>query len=153
MANRREYAQRYDAMAQKLYQIAVYLTGDAFEARRAIAAAFVAGYDAAAKGETPFAELMLDQLFRSCADCPVLSGEEYCRRLAETLAPAKADERLCTLLCDLEPWQRSVILLAFLAECRLRESFSWSDSSHEETVAVLRGLFLRVKKECAAQHC
>ena len=64
MADRREYAARYDAMAQKLYQIAVYLTGDALEARRAIAACFVSGYDAAARGEAPFEETMLRELCR-----------------------------------------------------------------------------------------
>lgn len=147
MADRREYAARYDAMAQKLYQIAVYLTGDALEARRAIAACFVSGYDAAARGEAPFEETMLRELCRCCGDCPAVYGEQYRRQLADTLAPVRPDEKLCALLCDLEPWKRAVILLVFFGGAAATACHCMVGRDPLETTRALRGFFRQVRQK------
>lgn len=149
MAGRREYAARYDAMAQKLYQIAVYLTGDAYEARRAIAACFVAGFDAAAQGEEPFEEMMLQELCRCCAACPAIYGEQYRRQLADTLAPVVPDERLCALLCDLEQWQRAVILLVFFGGAAADRLHALAGCSSMETATTLRDFFRSARRHAA----
>ena len=147
MADRREYAARYDAMAQKLYQIAVYLTGDALEARRAIAACFVSGYDAAARGEAPFEETMLRELCRCCGDCPAVYGEQYRRQLADTLAPVRPDEKLCALLCDLEPWKRAVILLVFFGGAAADRLHCMVGRDPLETTRALRGFFRQLRQK------
>ncbi len=147
MASRKEYAARYDAMAQKLYQIAVYLTGDAYEARRAIAACFINGFDAAAREGEPFEMMMLRELYECCTDCPVLCGERYRRQLCETLAPAGPDQRLCDLLCDLEPWRRAVILLVFFGGATADRLHRLVGCSPVETAAALHTFFRQVRQE------
>ena len=73
--------------------------------------------------------------------------EQYRRQLADTLAPARPDERLCALLCDLEPWKRAVILLVFFGGAAADRLHCMVGRDPLETTRTLRGFFRQVRRE------
>ncbi len=110
-----EYARRYDDLAEALYRLALYLLGDAAEARYAMAEVFVEGY--ATHAGQSFEQRMLATLWQVVKTCEPVRGEAYHRNMlaAVTLPPDDADSvRLFEMLGQMALFERAVLLLSVL---------------------------------------
>lgn len=110
-----EYARRYDDLAEALYRLALYLLGDAAEARYAMAEVFVEGY--ATHAGQSFEQRMLAVLWQVVKTYEPVCGETYHSNMlaAVTLSPDDADStRLFQLLGQMALFERAVLLLSVL---------------------------------------
>ena len=109
------YAKRYDQIADRLYRIALYLLGDAHQARRVMASLFVEGF--LAQQQTRFELAMLKTLWRLTKEsCPVV-GDQYCQNLLNAGRSDMKDSeyvRLLQLLGALPLIERAVLLLVVM---------------------------------------
>ncbi len=110
-----EYAHRYDDLADALYRLALYLLGDAAEARYAMAEVFVEGYTTYA-GQS-FEQRMLAVLWQVAKGCEPVCGDLYRHNMlaAVTLPPDDTDSaRLFQMLGQMALSERAMLLLSVL---------------------------------------
>ncbi|WMJ85073.1 hypothetical protein ACS3UN_03910 [Oscillospiraceae bacterium LTW-04] len=146
-----EYAHRYDDIADSLYRLALYLLGDAADARYAMAEVFVEGYTTYA-GKS-FEQRMLAVLWQVIKDCEPVCGEAYSRNLLEavTLSPEEADSaRLFEMLGEMPLLERAVLLLSVLQR-QPTETIAWLlELPQGEVSRVLKQLCDKVRRTMAA---
>lgn len=146
-----EYAHRYDTFADSLYRLALYLLGDAAEARYAMAEVFVEGY-AACAGQS-FEQRMLFVLWQVVKDCKPVCGEAYRNnmRTAVALPPDDADSvRLFEILGEMALFERAVLLLSVL-ERQSADAVAWLlDCPRTKVSQTLKQLCQQVRRTMAA---
>ena len=109
------YAKRYDQIADRLYRIALYLLGDAHQARRVMASLFVEGF--IAQQQTKFELAMFQTLWRLTKESCPAEGDQYCQNLLNASRFDMKDSeylRLLELLGDLPLIERAVLLLVVM---------------------------------------
>lgn len=144
-----EYARRYDDLADALYRLALYLLGDAAEARYAMAEVFVEGYCTHA-GQC-FEQRMFAVLWQIIKDCEPVCGEDYRRNLLATL-PCEDDDsaRLFDMLGGMTLIDRAVLLLSVL-ERQPVDTIAWLiNRSQGEVSRALKQLCDQVRRTMAA---
>ncbi|GEM_PF-1141321 len=146
-----EYARRYDDLAEALYRLALYLLGDAAEARYAMAEVFVEGY--AAHAGQSFEQRMLATLWQAVKACEPVYGEAYHRNMREAVAlpPDDADSvRLFDMLGQMALFERAVLLLSVLQRQPV-DTVAWLlDCPTEEVSRALKQLCGQVRRTMAA---
>ncbi|MEA5135887.1 MAG: hypothetical protein VB035_07075 [Candidatus Fimivivens sp.] len=146
-----EYAHHYDDLADALYRLALYLLGDAAEARYAMAEVFVEGYTS--YGGESFEQRMLAVLWQVVKDCEPVCGEAYRYNLLEaiTLSPEDTDSaRLFEILGEMPLLERAVLLLSVLQRQPI-EKIAWLlERPQTEVSRVLKQLCDKVRHTMAA---
>ncbi len=146
-----EYARCYDELADALYRLALYLLGDAAEARYAMAEVFVEGYVTLA-GQS-FEQRMLSVLWQVVKGCEPVCGAGYRRNLMVVVAltPDDTDSaRLLEILGEMPLPERAVLLLSVLQRQPV-ETIAWLlDRPQGEVSRVLKKLCEKVRQTMAA---
>ncbi|HWP51818.1 MAG TPA: hypothetical protein VN626_08995 [Clostridia bacterium] len=146
-----EYAHRYDDLADALYKLALYLLGDAAEARYAMAEVFVEGYITHA-GQS-FEQRMLAVLWRVVKGCEPICGEAYRRNLLAAVTQlAENDDsgRLFEILGETPLIERAVLLLSVMQR-QPTDTIAWLlELPQGEVSRVLKQLCDKVRRTMVA---
>ncbi len=146
-----EYAHCYDDLADALYRLALYLLGDAAEARYAMAEVFVEGYTTYA-GQN-FEQRMLAVLWQVLRGYEPVCGEAYRRNMlaAVTLPSDDADSiRLFQILGQMALFERAVLLLSVLQRQPV-DTIAWLlNCPQGEVSRALKQLCEQVRRTMAA---
>ena len=146
-----EYAHRYDDLADALYKLALYLLGDAAEARYAMAEVFVEGYITHA-GQT-FEQRMLAVLWRVVNGCEPIYGETYRSNLLTAVTRLPEDDGsgcLLEILGEMPLVERAVLLLSVLQR-QPNDTIAWLlELPQGEVSRVLKQLCDKVRRTMVA---
>lgn len=144
-----EYAHRYDELADALYRLALYLLGDAAEARYVMAEVFVEGYMTCV-GQS-FEQRMLSVLCQAVKGCEPICGEDYRRNLLAAMTPDDTDSvRLFEILGEMPLFERAVLLLSVLQR-QPTETIAWLlDCPQGEVSRALKLLCKKVRQTMVA---
>jgi DNA-directed RNA polymerase specialized sigma24 family protein len=138
--NKQQYAEQYDRVAKGLYRFALYLLGDAAEARRALAEAFAEGW--AFAYDAPFEQRMMKTVWRCSLRCIPAREDRYVQALcaAARRGQSQTNLRLFETLGRMEQTQRALLLLCFLQGLDSRRAAWVLDADARQAEAMLREL-------------
>lgn len=109
--SKREYADSYDRLADKLYRFALCVSGDKYHANCVMANLFVEGFVSYEDDE--FEAHMLKVLWRLLESCPPCTAEQYRSNICSPQSVHKGI-MAADIMSGIEPEERAVLMLGVM---------------------------------------